>query len=119
MVIYRQANVTLASAFPIKPLTISYLVFIIHFRFKTSLQNVMSKREKLGCQTIDKFFTKSVPSTHLPDVPCKQRTVDEDASNEESSNVALPQDIETESPSSVASCSGSSPQYIEGARVAQ
>jgi hypothetical protein len=55
----------------------------------------MSKREKPGCQTIDQFFTKSVPSTHLPDVPCKQRTVDEDASSEESSNVALPQDIET------------------------
>jgi hypothetical protein len=41
----------------------------------------MSKREKPGCQTIDQFFTKSVPSTHLPDVPCKQRTVDEDASS--------------------------------------
>jgi hypothetical protein len=46
-------------------------------------------------------------------------TVDEDASSEESSNVALPQDIETESSSSVASCSGSSSQYLEGARVAQ
>ena len=52
----------------------------------------MSKREKPGWQTIDHFFTKSVPSTHLPDLPDKQRTVDE-----ESSNVALPQDIETES----------------------
>ena len=80
----------------------------------------MSKREKPGCQTIDQFCTKSVPSTHLLDVPYKQRTVDEDASSsEESSNVALPQDIETESSSSVASCSGSSPQYLEGARVAK
>jgi hypothetical protein len=79
----------------------------------------MSKREKPGCQTIDQFCTKSVPSTHLPDVPYKQRTVDEDASSEESSNVALPQDIETESSSSVTSCSGSSPQYLEGAQVAQ
>jgi basic membrane lipoprotein Med (substrate-binding protein (PBP1-ABC) superfamily) len=59
MVIYRLANVTLTSAFPITPLAISYnLVFIIHFRFKMSLQNVMSKREKLGLQIIDHFFTK-------------------------------------------------------------
>ena len=93
MVIYRQANVTLTSAFPITPLKISYIVFIIHFRFKTSLQNFMSKREKPGWQTIDHFFTKSLKSTHLPDVPYKQRTVDEDASSEESSNVALSQDI--------------------------
>ena len=47
--------------------------------------------------------------THLPDDPDKQRTVNEDASSEESSNVAFPQDIETDS----------SPQYLEGARVAQ
>ena len=117
MVIYRQANVTLTSAFPITPLTISYVVFIIHFQFKTSLQNVMSKHEKPGWQTIDHFFTKSVPSTHLPDIPDKQCTVDEDASSEESSNVVLPQDIETES--SEASCSNSSPQYLEGAWVVQ
>ena len=79
----------------------------------------MSKREKPGWQTSDNSFTKSVPSTHLPDSPDKQRTVDEDVSSEESSNVhvALPQDIETES--SVASCSDSSPQYIEGAWVVQ
>ena len=51
------------------------------------------------------------------DIPNKQRTVDEDALSEESSNVALPQDIETEN--SVASCSDSSPQYIEGAWVVQ
>jgi len=100
MVIYRLANVTLTSAFPITPLTISYLVFIIHFRFKTSLQNIMSKREKPRCQIIDHFFTKAVPST-------EQCTVDEDASSEESSNVALPQDIETER--SAASCIDSSP----------
>ena len=29
----------------------------------------MSKREKPRWQTIDHFFTKSVPSTHLPDDP--------------------------------------------------
>ena len=91
-------------------------MFIIHFRFKTSLENVRSKREKPGRQTIDHFFTKYVPSTHLPDIPDKQR-MDEDASSEESSNVVLLQDIETES--SVASCSDSSPQYIEGAWVVQ
>ena len=108
MVRYRLANT---------PLTILYLVFIIYFRFKTSLQNVMSKREKPIWQTIDYLFTKSVPSTNLPDDPDKQRTVDEDTSSEESSNVALPQNIETES--SVASCSDSSPQYLEGARVGQ
>ena len=45
--------------------------------------------------------------------------MDENASSEESSTVALPQDIETESSSSVTSCSGSSPQYLEGAQVAQ
>ena len=106
MVMYRLANVTLTSAFPITPLTISYnLVFIIHFRFKTSLQNVMSKREKPRWQIIDHFFTKAVPSTHLPDDPDKQYTVD--ASSEESSNVALLQDIETER--SAASCIDSSP----------
>ena len=106
MVMYRLANVTLTSAFPITPLTISYnLVFIIHFRFKTSLQNVMSKREKPRWQIIDHFFTKAVPSTHLPDDPDKQCTVD--ASSEESSNVALLQDIETER--SAASCIDSSP----------
>ena len=107
MVIYRLANVMLTSAFPITPLTISYLVFIIHFRFKTSLQNVMSKREKPRCQIIDHFFTKAVPSTDLPDDPDKQCTVVEDASSEESSNVTLPQDIETER--SAASCIDSSP----------
>jgi len=64
----------------------------------------MSKREKPKWQTIDRhhFFTKSVPSTQLPDDPDKQCTVDEDASSEESSNVALQQEIETESSSSVA-----------------
>ena len=96
----------LTSAFPNTPLTISYLVFIIHFQI---LKNLMSKREKPRWQTIDNFFTKSVPSTHLPDDPDKQRTVDEDASSEESYNVALPQDIETDS----------SLQYLEGAWVAQ
>ena len=105
MVIYRLSNVTLTSAFPITPLTISYLVFTIHFRFKTSLQNVMSKCEKPRWQIIDHFFTKAVPSTHLPDDPDKQCTVD--ASSEESSNVALLQDIETER--SAASCIDSSP----------
>ena len=107
MVIYRLGNVTLTSSFPMTPLTISYLVFIIHLRFKTSLQNVMSKREKPRWQIIDHFFTKAVPSTHLPDDPDKQCTVDEDASSEESSNVALPQDIETER--SADSCIDSSP----------
>ena len=107
MVIYRLANVTLTSAFPITPLAISYnLVFIIHFRFKMSLQSIMSKREKLGWQIIDHFFTKAVPSTHLQDDTDKQYTVDEDASSEESSNVALPQDIATER--SAASCIDSS-----------
>jgi hypothetical protein len=43
----------------------------------------------------------------LPDDPDKQCTVDEDASSEESSNVALPQDIETER--SADSCIDSSP----------
>ena len=107
MVIYRLSNVTLTSAFPITPLTISYLVFTIHFRFKTSLQNVMSKCEKPRWQIIDHFFTKAIPSTHKPDDPDKQCTVDEDTSSEESSNVALPQDIETER--SAASCIDSSP----------
>ena len=77
----------------------------------------MGKREKPGWQTIDHCFTKSVPSTHLPDIRDKQRTVDEDVSSEESSNLALPQDIETEN--SVASCSDNSPQYLEGALVVQ
>ena len=86
----------LASAFHITPLTILY---------------VMSKREKPKWQTIDHFVTKSVPNTQLPDDPDKQRTVDEDASSEESSNVALSEGIETERSSSVASCNGSSPQY--------
>jgi hypothetical protein len=56
-----------------------------------SLQNVMSKREKPGWQIIDHFFTKAVPTMHLPDDPDKQCTVDQDASSEEYSNVALPQ----------------------------
>ena len=81
--------------------------FIIHFRFKTSFQNVMSKHEKPRWQIIDHFFTKAVPTTHLPDDPDKQCTVDEDASSEEYSNVALPQDIATER--SAASCIDSSP----------
>jgi hypothetical protein len=51
----------------------------------------MSKREKPGWQIIDHFFTKAVPTTHLPDDPDKQCTVDQDASSEEYSNVALPQ----------------------------
>jgi hypothetical protein len=67
----------------------------------------MSKREKPRCQIIDHFFTKAVPSTDLPDDPDKQCTVVEDASSEESSNVTLPQDIETER--SAASCIDSSP----------
>jgi hypothetical protein len=71
-----------------------------------SLQSIMSKREKLGWQIIDHFFTKAVPSTHLQDDTDKQYTVDEDASSEESSNVALPQDIATER--SAASCIDSS-----------
>jgi hypothetical protein len=61
-------------------------VFTIHFRFKTSLQNVMSKREKPRWQIIDHFFTKAIQCTHKPDDPDKQCTVDEDASSEESSN---------------------------------
>jgi hypothetical protein len=56
---------------------------------------------------IDHFFTKAIPCTHKPDDPDKQCTVDEDASSEESSNVALPQDIETER--SADSCIDSSP----------
>ena len=67
----------------------------------------MSKREKPRWQIIDHFFTKAVPSTHLSDDSDKQCTVDEDASSEEFSKVALPQDIETER--SAASCIDSSP----------
>jgi len=64
----------------------------------------MSKCEKPKWQSIDHFFTKSVPSTQLPDDPDNQHTVhvDEEASSEESSNVAFPQEIETESSSTVA-----------------
>jgi hypothetical protein len=62
----------------------------------------MSKREKPKWQSIDHFFTKSVPRTQLPDDPDNQHTVDEDASSEESSNVVFPQEIETESSSTVA-----------------
>jgi hypothetical protein len=53
------------------------------------------------------MHTKAIPCTHKPDDPDKQCTVDEDASSEESSNVALPQDIETER--SADSCIDSSP----------
>ena len=59
----------------------------------------MSKRENPKWQSIDHFVPKSVPSTQLPDDPDTQHTVDEDASSEESSNVAFPQEIETESSS--------------------
>ena len=71
----------------------------------------MSKREKPKWQSIDHFVPKSVASTQLPDDPDTQHTIDEDASSEESSNVAFPQGIETESSSTVTSCSGSSPLY--------
>ena len=56
----------------------------------------MSKREKPKWQSIDHFVPKSVASTQLPDDPDTQHTIDEDASSEESSNMAFPQEIETE-----------------------